>query len=116
MKLSTFWKGFIMALVGYLATELGNAEVFNLTYTLIVTAGFTVIYLGKNWLFPSVSDRFGVQARDFISGGIIAIGMALMTFAGTLLTDVEFTWLALFKAVGGAVAGYFIKTVPQKGK
>ena len=115
MKLSTFFKGFIMALVGYLATELSDMEVFNLAYTLIVTTGFTVIYLGKNWLFPSVSDKFGIHARDFISGAIVAVGMAFMTYAGTLLTDVVFTWGALFKAVAGAVAGYFIKTVPQKG-
>jgi hypothetical protein len=116
MKLNAFWKGFIMALIGYLATELSDMEVFNIAYTAIVTIGFTIIYAGKNYLFPSVSDKFGVQARDFISGGIIAIGMAFMTYAGTLFTDVTFTWLALLKAVGGAVVGYFIKTIPQKVK
>ena len=105
-----------MAVVGFIATTLSDLETFNLAYVVIATGGFTVIYLGKNWFLPSLSDKMGVDLRDMISGAIVAVGMAISSFAASILTTGTVDWKALAIAVVGAVIGYFTKTVPSGKK
>lgn len=113
MKLSTFWKGLFMALVGFIATTLSDLETFNIAYVAVSTIAFTVIYVGKNYLFPSISV-VGIDLQDFISGLVLAVGMGFSSFAGQILVTGVLDWSALWVAVVGAFVGYFVKTVPSK--
>jgi len=114
MKLNAFWKGLIMALVGFVATTLSDLETFNAAYVIIATLGFTVIYVAKNYAFPSISV-FGLDIRDAISGLILAVGMGLSSYVAQILTT-GFEWQTLWIAVSGAVVGYIMKTLPSKAK
>jgi len=113
MKLSAFWKGLFMALVGFIATTLSDIETFNIAYVGISTVAFTIIYIGKNYLFPSVSV-VGIDLQDFLSGLVLAVGMGISSFAGQILTVGSLDWNALGIAVVGALVGYFVKTAPSK--
>jgi len=115
MKLNTFWKGLIMALVGFISTTISETEIFSFAYVATATTGFTLIYLVKNWVMPSVS-AFGIDLRDILSGIILAAGMGVSSYAAQIITFGTFEWPALWVAVSGAVVGYFAKTVPQKSK
>jgi len=102
-----------MALVGFVASTLSEMETFNIAYVLIATGGFTLVYLVKNAIMPSVSI-IGVDMKDIISGAILALGMALSSYAAQVLT-IGFDWQTLLVSVSGAVLGYFTKTIPHKG-
>ena len=110
---NNFWKGLFMGIIGIIGSLISNSETMVLSYILLTTVLFTCQYLVKNWLMPSVSDRLSVDLKDFLSGVLTAIFMGVSVYAGSLLTDVVFTWPALWKAVGVAFTGYFIKTVPS---
>ena len=114
MKLNAFWKGLIMALVGFVATMLSDLETMNFAYMVIATVGFTIVYIGKNYLFPSVSV-VGIDIRDMLSGLVLAIGMGLSSFAAQILTT-GFEWQTLWISVAGAIVGYFAKTIPNNAQ
>ena len=109
-------KGLIMAVVGFLAATIADLEVVNWAYVGITTVGFTLMYLAKNFFLPSNSDEGGFNWRDALNGVLIAVSMALSNFAAVLLTVETLDWKQLGVSVLGAVAGYFIKTVPQGKK
>ena len=114
MKLNAFWKGLIMALVGFISTTVSDLETFNFAYVAISTLGFTVIYIGKNYAFPSVSV-LGLDLRDILSGLIVAGGMAISSYVAQILT-VGFDLKTLLVAVGSALAGYLLKTVSSNAE
>lgn len=117
MKLNAFIKGLIMALVGFIATtisDLSGEESVNFTYILIASIGFTVVYIAKNYKFPSVS-ALGFDLRDVISGLILAIGMGISSTVAQILTT-GFDAHTLWVAVSGAVVGYVLKTLPNNAK
>jgi uncharacterized membrane protein len=114
MKLSTFWKGLIMAIIGFVATTIGTLDPFNLSYIIIASVAFTLIYFGKNYWLPSTSEAGEINWRDIVSGLIIAVGMAISSFSASIILTGVVDWKALFIAVIGAVVGYFGKTIPQK--
>lgn len=109
-------KLFVMGLIGAIGAAFSEMSVFNIAYFLLVIVMFTGQYGVKNWLMPSISDKLTVDIRDLISGAFTALFMGISVYAASLLTDVEFTWLALWKAVSVAVVGYFVKTVPSTAK
>jgi hypothetical protein len=109
MKLTAFWKGLIMAIIGFVATTISDLEAFNINYVLIATTAFTLIYIGKNAVFPSTSPLW-LNLRDVISGVLIAVGMAIASFTASIITTGVVDWRALWIAVVGAVTGYFLKT------
>jgi len=113
MKLSAFWKGLIMAVVGFIATTLSDLESFNLAYVAISTIAFTVIYIGKNYIWPSTSEGGVINWQDILSGLIVAVGMAISSFAASIITTGAIDWKALAIAVIGAIVGYFGKTFTQ---
>ena len=115
MKLNAFWKGLIMALVGFVATMLSDLESLNFAYIILATLGFTIVYVVKNAVWPSISV-VGIDLRDTISGLILAVGMAISSFAAQLVTTGTFEWKALGIAVLGTVIGYFAKTAPSNAK
>lgn len=114
MKLTAFWKGLIMALVGFVATMLSDMETLNFAYMAIATTGFTIVYVVKNVVFPSVSV-VGIDLRDLLSGVILAVGMAISSYAAQIWT-MGFEWQTLWVSVVGAVVGYFAKTIPTNAK
>ena len=116
MKLSKFWKGLIMAIVGFIATVISDLESFNLGYVVIATGGFTILYMVKNAIWPTTSPAWMINLWDgTISGILIAVSMAISSFAASIITTGVIDWHALWIAVVGAVIGYFAKTIPQDG-
>jgi hypothetical protein len=113
MKLTPWIKALLMALVGFLATTLADLESFNFSYVAIATAAFTLIYVAKNAVWPSDSP-IGLNVRDLISGVVVAVGMAISSFAASIITTGVVDWKALGIAVFGAVVGYFTKTATSK--
>lgn len=107
-------KGLIMGIIAAIGASFSEMEVFVPSYVVLTTVIFTLQYLVKNWLKPSVSDKLSVDTWDFISGALTALFMSLSVYAASLLTEVDFTWPALWKAVSIAVIGYFTKTIPSK--
>lgn len=103
-----------MGLTSTLAATFSVMTDINLAYIALIAFSFTGQYSVKNWLMPSLSDKLKVDIRDAISGALIALFMGVSVYAATLLTDVEFTWIALWKAVSVAVIGYFTKTIPAE--
>lgn len=114
MKLSAFWKGLFMGIIGLIATLLSDTETLNIAYIIITTLVFTGQYVVKNALMPSMSEKLTLNTKDFISGLLTAVFMGISVYAGTLLTDVPFTMAGFFKAIGVAFAGYFVKTFPSE--
>jgi hypothetical protein len=109
---SSLVKNLIMGIIGVIGAAFSEMEVFVPSYVILVTVIFSGQYLVKNWLMPSVSDKFSIDIQDIISGALTALFMGISVYAASLLTEVEFTWMALFKAASVAVVGYFTKTVP----
>lgn len=114
MKLNAFWKGLLMALVGFISTTLSDLETFNFAYVAISTVSFTLIYIAKNYAFPSISV-IGLDIRDVISGVILAVGMAISSYVAQILTT-GFDLKTLLVSIGGAIVGYFLKTSTSKAK
>ena len=102
-----------MAIVGFVATTIADLEVINWAYVGIATLGFTVIYVAKNFFMPSDSDPGTINWRDLVSGLIVAMGMAISSFAASIITLGFIDWKALGLAVLYAVIGYFGKTIPS---
>lgn len=114
--MKTFWKGLVMALVGFLASTISDLEVINWAYVLITTIGFTAVYIGKNYWKPSTSDANNLNPGDLWSGILIAVGMGVSSFAASIITTGMVDWKALGIAVISAVVGYFSKTFISKPK
>lgn len=117
MKLSAFWKGLIMAVVGFIATTISTGgEGLNFTYIFFATIGFTLVYVGKNAIFASTSGSGIVNWQDLISGLVIALGMAVSSGLTTFIINGAIDWHALWVAVVAAIVGYFTKTIPSQPK
>jgi hypothetical protein len=106
------WKVFLMALAAFVFTTIATISNFSWPYVAIVTIVFTGGYAVKNWLMPSTSPEGTLNWRDIVSGIIVALCAALADYAGTLMTDVLFTWQALWAAIASGVMIYFTKTLP----
>ena len=103
-----------MSLVGFVATTLSDLESMNFVYILISSAGFAAVYIGKNYIMPSVS-AIGIDLKDILSGVIVAVGMGISSAAAQILTT-GFEWSTLWIAVSGAVIGYITKTASTNSK
>lgn len=114
--MNSLLKGLIMGLIGVIGAALSDMETMNIAYITLVSVLFVSQYSIKNWLMPSISDKFSVDVQDLISGILTAVFMSISIYAASLLTGVEFTWLALWKATIVAIIGYFGKTIPSKAK
>ena len=57
-----------MALVGFVATMLSDLESLNFAYIILATLGFTIVYVVKNAVWPSISV-VGIDLRD----GVVAV-------------------------------------------
>lgn len=102
-----------MAIVALLATAITTT---GLPVTLIgweilaiTAAGTTIIYLAKNYVFPSISVLGTVDLRDLLSGGLIAVGSALSSFAASAITSTAINWNNVIHLVVITVIGYFAK-------
>lgn len=113
-----FLKGLIMAIVGFIASAISqDIEAVNVWYIVIATIGFTIIYLAKNAIITSISIFGKIDIQDIISGLLLAIGMAISSFAASIITTGSVNWHALWIAVGTAFVGYFSKTfTSNRGK
>ena len=114
--MKTYVKGLLMAVVAFVAATITDLETFNAAYVGVTTVAFVIIYLGKNAWLPSVSESMTVDMQDLISGLLIAAGMAISSFAASVLTTGAVDWKALLVAVVSSVVGYFGKTFATKGK
>lgn len=110
--MKTFWKGLIMALVGFLASTISDLDTVNWIYVAIASGSFILLYVGKNAWKPSTSELGKLNWPDILSGGFIALGMAISDFAGQIITVgfADIDWKAFGLAILYAVIGYFTKT------
>lgn len=107
-----------MAIVGFVATLISqDIESLTFAYVLISTLGFTLLYLAKNAVWPSTSPEWMLKLWESIGSGIlIAVAMAISTFAASIITTGHVDLHALWVSVVTAVIGYFTKTLPSTTK
>jgi hypothetical protein len=116
MKVNTFIKGLVMAVVGFVASLYANAESVSIAFVAISTIAFTLMYLGKNWKFPSKTNTFGMDTQDWLSGLFIFVSMALSSSIASFIVDGHIEWMILLKSSGGACIGYLAKTFSTQPK
>lgn len=114
------WKVFVMAVVGFVATLIstaGNGGV-NWWYIVLATVAFVGLYIVKNWLWPATSDEGTFDWRDIVSGVLIAVFMAVSSYASNWVVTGSAVpnWHELWMAVVAAVTGYFSKAFAQGDK
>ena len=87
-------------------TDLVSWEVLGITIL-----GSILVYVGKNFFYPSTSPIGTIDGKDLISGLIIAIGTGLSDFIahGITGTSVNFSQLATF--VITVIIGYLSKNL-----
>lgn len=117
MKTKTSFKAFIMAVLCFVATYFSQTtSEINWSFLAISTVGFTLLYLGKNFVFPSVSIYGHFTLQDALSGLIIAISLAVSEYSASLITSTVIDWNFLLKSILTVSLGYFIKTILSIGK
>lgn len=104
--MKTFFKGLIAAIIGFIASYVAEAETVNYLYIVVYTAGFTLVYLAKNYVFPSISVFGTIDLRDIISGLILAVGSGVVAYAAQYLTTGVITWSEIGNAVWISVTAY----------
>lgn len=110
---TTFFKGLFMAVLALLATTFTTTGLPTTPTGWIVlgitAAGTTIIYLAKNWVFPSTSVLGNLNIWDFVSGIAIAIGSALSSWAASVVTSTPINWSDLGHLMIVVILGYFGK-------
>lgn len=107
---------FVSAIAGLIMTggiPETNAEAIVFAVTV---AGSTIVYIAKNFVFPSISVLGVFDLRDVISAVILAVGTGLSEYVGILIAGAQFTWSGLLTAVVTVIAGYFMKTKLMQGE
>lgn len=106
-------KVLIMTIITFIATTISTSGFPATSAGWIIlgvtTVGTTLVYIAKNWVFPSVSIFGTIDLRDVLSGLILAVGTGVSDWVGTLIAGVPIDWHSLWVAVGGVVLGYVIK-------
>ena len=106
MKINTFWKGLIAALIAFLASYFSENETIQWAYVAIYTVGYTIWYTAKNAVFPSVSVFGTIDLRDIISGIVLAIGSGVISYGAQYLLVGTVDYHELWITVWGPVAAY----------
>jgi len=110
---NTLVKGLIITLITILATTFTTtglpATVIGWEILSITTAGTLLVYLAKNFLFPSVSLFGTIDLRDLLSGLIMAVGSALSSLAASDITGTKVDWIHLLSLSGSIAVGYLAK-------
>lgn len=104
----SFVKNLIAALIAFVAAYFAKAEVFNWLYVTIYVVGFTIVYFGKNFLWPSTSPLGFIDVWDLLSGLIIALGAGLSDLAAQWITVHVIDWHILWITVSGSVVAYIL--------
>ena len=71
----------------------------------ITLIGNLLVYLAKNAIAPSTSTFLNVNVGDLISGLVLVLGSALVSFGAAALTATAIDWILLWHtalSVGGA--------------
>lgn len=115
MKFKAFIKGLIMAIVAFFATVLTTTGFpktkIGWSILAITLLGTVLLYIGKNWLFPSTSKIGTLNARDWWSGLFMALSIAISNYAATLITQTSIEWVSLVEMMGVQAAGYYLKNL-----
>lgn len=109
-----------MTIISFIATTISISGLpsngTQWTVLLITTGGTVLVYIAKNWAFPSVSIFGTIDLRDVLSGLILALGTGVSDWVGTLVAGVAIDWHTLWVSVGGVVLGYFVKLFTMQPK
>lgn len=107
---------FVSAIAGLIMTG-GIPDTTPETIVFAVTVvGSTLVYMSKNWLFPSISVLGVFDVRDVLSALFLGIGTGFSEYVGVLIAGAPFTWSGLLTAVVTVIAGYFMKTKFLQGE
>lgn len=111
-------KGLFMTIVAFLGSYIGdNVESgINIQYVIISTIGISMVYIGKNFIYQSVSAKGNIDVRDALSGLIVSIGTAISSGAASFIVNGSIDWKAMGLAVIAVIVGYFGKTAITDGK
>lgn len=106
-------KVLIWTIITFIATTISTSGFPAITAGWIIlgvtTVGTTLVYIAKNWVFPSVSIFGNIDLRDVLSGLILAIGAGVSDWAGHVIAGVVIDWHSLWVTVGSITAAYFVK-------
>lgn len=112
---NNFVKGLIMTLVAFIASVISASGIpdtpIEWQILLISSIGTVLVYLAKNFVFPSISVFGKVDLRDALSGIILALGTGISNWVATILTDTPIDWSSLWTMVVSVVIGYFTKNL-----
>jgi hypothetical protein len=106
--MSTTLKGFITAVIAFIVTAVSSQLTtgINVWYIVIATVAYTLWYLGKNALLPSISLFGTIDLRDLLSGLLLAVGATISSSLASIITAGTVNWHELGITVLGAVIAY----------
>lgn len=108
---TNFVKGLIAAIIAFIAGYVSQVDHVNYTYIIVYSVGFTLYYLGKNYVFPSKSPLGFIDVWDLVSGLTLAVGSAVIALAAQWITistiDWHQIWVTVYTSAGGYLASKF---------
>ena len=110
---NTFIKGLIMAVIILLATTITTtgwpSTGIQWAYLSITTIGTVLVYLAKNAIAPSTSDKGHLNLWDLASGAIMAVGNFLMSLTADTATGAPLHIWDIAKSAGTVFILYLAK-------
>ena len=98
------WKGLLMTIVTFVATSITTSGIpsSSLAWEIlgITTVGTVIGYIAQSVALPSTSILGGVNLRDLLKGGLLAISNMLSGFAASAITSTVIDWKALLTSMG----------------
>lgn len=118
MQIKNSVKALLMFIITFFAESINNSGFPGTKEGWIVMGvtlvGTVLIYIGKNFVFPSISIFGNIDLRDVISGLVVAIGTGVSNWVGTIIAGVPIDWASLWRLIGMVVVGYFLKNFMSK--
>jgi len=94
--------------VSYFQTNGFPATTVAWEFLSIVVVGNLLVYLAKNAIHPSTSTFLNVNAGDLISGAVLTLGSALISFGASKVTATAVDWSLLWHTALSVGGTYFL--------
>jgi hypothetical protein len=104
----TIIKGLIAALIAWFAAYFQSTIDLNWVYVSVYAVSFTLLYLAKNYKWPSTSPLGFINVWDVLSGLLIAVFGGLADWAAQLLTGAIFNWHTIWVTASTTAVAYLL--------
>jgi len=94
--------------VSYFQTNGFPATTVAWEFLSIVVVGNLLVYLAKNAISPSTSTFLNVNVGDLISGAVLTLGSALISFGASKATATVVDWSLLWHTALSVGGTYFL--------